>query len=365
MGKPDAGASRVSPDAGRRGDDRTARAGTANAVGMAIAERSLAARFNRPGSRDRRTTARSLSSRTATSWKASPPRRGRSPATSVSESSSTSTTTTTSRSTARRRGPSPRTCCSATRPTGGRCCTSSRRRHGSRRRSTRRSARAIAETARPTMIARAHDDRLRLAAQGGHQQGARQPARRRGGRADEEGARLGMDRALHDSGGLRDELSDGASNAGSTRRRTGSAASPSTRSAFPDLAAAVAPRAKGRSARGLGLRSCRPGRRRVARDARRVGEGDQRDRAEDAVAPRRRRRPLRVDEDDDREGSASSTARPAPDATSTTASASTRWPRSPTAWRTTAAFARSSRRSSASPTTCGRRAARGASASCP
>ena len=37
---------RVSPHAGSRGDDRPARTGSSNAVGMAIAERSLAHRFN-------------------------------------------------------------------------------------------------------------------------------------------------------------------------------------------------------------------------------------------------------------------------------------------------------------------------------
>ena len=56
--------------------------GIGNAVGMAIAERHLAARFNRGAQRSSTTTPMS-SAATATSWRASPRRRPRWPATSA------------------------------------------------------------------------------------------------------------------------------------------------------------------------------------------------------------------------------------------------------------------------------------------
>ena len=121
--------------------------GFANGVGMAIAQRFLADRYNRPAPRDRRLVdLRDLLRRRPDGGRQLR-RRRRSPATSGSAGSSTSTTTTTSRSTARRRSRSrPRTRASASRRTAGTSSTSTTRRIStrcsarSRRRRPRRSA---------------------------------------------------------------------------------------------------------------------------------------------------------------------------------------------------------------------------------
>ena len=160
--------------------------GFANGVGMAIAERFLAERYNRPAPRARRPPdLRDLLRRR-------PDGRGLAGggvdrrATSASAASSTSTTTTTSRSTARRRSPSrPRTRASASRRTAGTSSTwpTARTSTRSRPRCARRRGRAGAAVA----DRRPQPHRVPRAARAGHRQGARL-APRRGGGAGDEGA---------------------------------------------------------------------------------------------------------------------------------------------------------------------------------
>ena len=82
--------------------------GVATSVGMAIAEKWLAARYNRPGLASS-TTRSTPSPGTAASWRGSRRRRRRSPATSASTTSAGSSTTTTSRSRGAPTSRSPRT----------------------------------------------------------------------------------------------------------------------------------------------------------------------------------------------------------------------------------------------------------------
>ena len=92
--------------------------GFANGVGMALAERRLAARFNTPAHRvvDHHTYGIVSDGDLMEGLRRRPPRW---PGISASASSSTSTTTTASPSTARRTWPSPRTCPRAFGPTAG------------------------------------------------------------------------------------------------------------------------------------------------------------------------------------------------------------------------------------------------------
>ena len=106
-------------------------------------------------------------------------------------------------------------------------------------RSTRRSATATSETERPSIILVRTTIGYGSPHKAGTQQGARQPARRRGGRADQEGARLGVDRAvLRSARGAATHFRDGRRARDRAPRRTGSAASRDYAKAFPDLAAA-------------------------------------------------------------------------------------------------------------------------------
>ncbi len=104
VGQPHARASGEPPDAraSRRRPARSARA-SRNAVGMAIAEAHLAARFNRPGHDDRRPPHLRPGGRRRHDGRRAGRGRAPSPATSSSASSSSSTTTTASPSRARRR----------------------------------------------------------------------------------------------------------------------------------------------------------------------------------------------------------------------------------------------------------------------
>ncbi len=140
------------------------------------------------------------------------------------------------------------------------------------------------------------------------------------------------------------------------RRPSGSGASTPRRRRLPSWPSSGALAHEGSPAAGLGRgpsemeaggRIARDARRRRARPStrsRRTSPGCSAATRTSRSRPRRRSRATRT-----------STARPGRATTSTTACASTRWPASPTAWRITAASVRSSRPSSASPTTCGRR----------
>ena len=100
-GSADAGPPRVRPDAGRRGDDRTARPGLRQRRRHGHRRAAAGGRVQPARPRRSSTTGPTASARTATSRRASRPRRPAWPATSGSASSSSSTTTTTSSSTGR------------------------------------------------------------------------------------------------------------------------------------------------------------------------------------------------------------------------------------------------------------------------
>ena len=146
--------------------------GFTNAVGMAIAERRLAAEFNRAGHEivDHRTYV--ICSRRRPPGGHRVRGRARSPATCGWASSSSSTTTTTSSSTARRRWPSPRTSARASRRTAG--TSSASRTATTSTRSTPRSRRPRPTTARRSSPSAPH--RLRQPEQAGQRR--RRTARR-------------------------------------------------------------------------------------------------------------------------------------------------------------------------------------------
>ena len=235
--------------------------GTANAVGMAIAERFLAARFNRPGPRDRepphlrarlrrrpdggdlvggRLARRPPEARQARLPLRRQPRLARRADVAVVHRGRAAPLRG-----LRLAGPARR-----------------ERQHRPRRDRRRDPRRPSPQEDRPTHHRRAHDDRLRLAAQGGNVRRARQPARRRGGRADQEGARLGVDGAVPRAArGRSQALPDGGRARHAPPRANGSAASPAWATAYPGSRRGVADGAQGRPPGGLGRRTCRRGRR--------------------------------------------------------------------------------------------------------
>ena len=209
--------------------------GFANGVGMAIAERFLAERYNRPAARARRAPGlRDLLRRRPDggrdAWR---PRR--SPATSASGASSTSTTTTTSRSTARPRSRTrPRTRASASRRTAGTSSTSTTRRTSTR--SSRRSRRRRPRRSGPRCRSSGATSRTRRSEGDGHREGARLPARRGRGRGDEGGARLGSRRTVPRPGRGRRSTWPGTSvSRGSPPSRSGTRRFERWSTAFPGL----------------------------------------------------------------------------------------------------------------------------------
>ena len=167
--------------------------GFANAVGMAIAERRLAREFNRPGHDDRRPLDVRALLATATSRRASPRRRRRSPATSACGKLVVALRRQPHPARrADRRWPGRRTSSQAVRglrlarPAGrGR-----QRRRGDRRGDRRGPRRRPAEPDRGP-----DPHRLRQPEQAGHAEGPRPAARRRRGPARQGGLRLGPGRS--------------------------------------------------------------------------------------------------------------------------------------------------------------------------
>ncbi len=212
----------------------------------------------------------------------------------------------------------------ATRPTAG--TSSASRTAGRSTRCATRSRRPTPRPDRPSFI------QLRTHIAWGapharrHREGARRAARRRGDPADEAGLRLGSRQDV-----LRPR-----------RRLRGDGPARARRRGAPRLARAPRrlprglPRARGRArsraarapARRLGVGPARPLRRRLAGDARELGRVHQRAREDDPRARRRLGRPRRLDEHADRRRRLDRRTTRSRAATSTSASASTRWARS-------------------------------------
>ena len=258
MGQPNPRPPRAAPDARasrrRRGPLGQ---GTANAVGMAIAERFLAARYNRPGHEivNHRTFAlvgdgdlmEGISSEAGSL--AGHLKLGK--LTYLYDDNHVSLDGPTSQ--LHRGRPAPLR--------GLRLAGAARRerQHGLRRDRRRDPDRRLAGGAADDHR-RPHDDRLRLAAQGRDLGRARQPPRRRGSGPDEEGARLGVDRGVLRAARGREELPHGAR----ARHEVGGRLGPPLRSLGEGLSGSgrgVADRPQGRAARGAGTRTCRSGRR--------------------------------------------------------------------------------------------------------
>ena len=360
VGKPDAGPPRVAPDAGRRGDDRAARPGhgqrrrhgdrgalarRAASTGPATRSSTTArSRSSRDGdlmegisSRGRRSLAGHLEARQAPLPLRRQPRHARR---------------------ARRRVASPRTSRAATRPTAGRSCAS---------RTATRTSTAIDAAIRTARLAgrrgrRSSSSRTTIGYGSPHKagtsRGARQPARRRRGRADQEGARLGVDRAVLR---CRRRPLEALPHGGRARRRRREARLGAAVRGVREGVSRTSPRSgalrgKGELPDGLGRGAARSGR--PGETRRRASAGGK---AMNAIAEHV---PWLVGGDADLSDSTKTKLEGAARA-STAATGAGRQPplrrprardgrRSPTAWRTTAACGPSSRRSSASPTTCGR-----------
>ena len=239
------------------------------------------------------------------------------------------------------------------------------RQHRPRRDRRARSGRPSSQQERPTIIA----VRTTIGYGSPHKAGTSaahgSPLGRRGGRADEEGPRLGVDRAvLRARRGA--EAASGARSSGASRPRpSGSAASRPTRRPIPELADEWRTAAKGRAARGLGRGAAELEGRRVAGHARRL-------RARPSTRSRKKV-PWLVGGDADLSESTKTKIEGAADFDGRTgdgnnihygvrehAMAAHR----ATGWRTTAACGPSWRPSSASRTTCGRRCAWRRSTTC-
>ena len=188
---------------------------------MAIAERRLAAEFNRAGSRRSSTTGPTSSPPTATSRRGSPRRRRAWPATCGSASSSCSTTTTTSSSTARRRWPGRRTSPSGSMPTAG---TRQRVEDGNDLDAIEAAIEA-AHRRRPAEPHRGPDPhRLRQPEQARQPEGARLAARARRGPPHQGGLRLGSgSQLLRPRRGARDCSATAIPAGERARRRLGGA----------------------------------------------------------------------------------------------------------------------------------------------
>ena len=268
--------------------------GFTNAVGMAIAERRLAAEFNRPGHDvvDHRTyvIARDGDLQEGIASEAASPRRP--PA--AAASSSSCTTTTTSSSTGRRRWPGPRTCSPASRPTAG-------RRSASRTATTSRRSRPPSDGAarRPAVDhRRPHAHRLRQPEQARHPEGPRLAARPGRGPPDQGGLRLGSGRALLRPG--RGARLSSVQPSPRARRwsPTGKRGCRAYAEAYPGRAAELRRRLAGRPGATAGTRASRP-----TRPVRGSPRGNA---SQDAIqalagprpgAVRRRRGPVRIEPD--------------------------------------------------------------------
>ena len=271
--------------------------GTANAVGMAIAERFLAARYNRPGHEivNHRTFClvgdgdlmEGISSRGGVAGRAPEARQAR-----VSLRRQPRLARRSDLAVLHRGRPA------ALR--GLRLAGAARRERQHEPRRHRRGDPNGRLAGRPAdHHRRADDDRLRLAAQGRDVGRARQPARRRGSGADQEGARLGVDRGVLRAARGPEALPHGARARHEGRGRLG----PPLRGlgeGLPGSGRGVAHGAQGRAARRLGRGPAEVEGRRLARDARGRRQGPERDRQARALARRRRRGPLRVHQDEAR-----------------------------------------------------------------
>ena len=260
-----------------------------------MAERHLAARFNRPGPRGGRPPHVRRSPATATSWRASRTRRRRSPGTSSSASSSSSTTPTASAS------PAPRTCRSPT--------TSAQVFEGygwhvvkvadgnDLEALARATDAAKAETDRPSLVIVQDRDRLRQP-EAGHVRRARLAAQRRAGRSRRSASSATPPRSRSSSRAEALAHLRGAVERGKEAEAEWRGRFEAYRKAHPDLAAELERAIDGRAAEGLGPGhpDLRDGRQ-ADRHALGRREDHQRDRGPRAGASRRLRRPQRLDGD--------------------------------------------------------------------
>ena len=371
VGQPHAGAPRVRRHAGRRGHDRPARPGLRErASGWRSPSATSPRASTAPATRRRPLHVRDRRRRRPDGGRRARGGVARRPP-AASASSSASTTRTASASPARRASRSPtdvRQACS--RATAGTC----------RRVADGNDLDAIdardrgGEDGRRQAVARrrADADRLRQP-EAGHVRRPRLAARRRAGRRDEEGARLPVDGAVLRRAGRARASCGRRSTAARPLEAAWRAKLDAYRAAHPDLAAELERVTAPASCPPAGTRTCRCSRRRQAagharRPAARRSTRSPRacpssSAARPTSTPRRRRRSRARATSRARRSSPPTGRAPwaasgaTAGATCTSACASTRWPRSRTASRSTAASSRSAATFFIFSTTCGRRSA--------
>ena len=324
----------VRPDAGRRGDDRPARPGLRQRRRHGHRRATPGARVQPPRPRRSSTTGPTSSPPTATSRRASPPRRPAWPATCASASSSSSTTTTTSSSTGRRRWPGPRTSRSASTPTAG---TPSGSPTATTSTPSRRPSRPPGPTTGPSLIAVRTHIGFGSPNKQDTPEGARLAARRDEVRLTKEAYGWDPDRTLLRAGRGARPLPRGGRRRARRSSRTGRRASTPTRDADPRPAAELPPPDRAARARPTaGTPTSRP--------TRPATEVATRNASQDAIqalaaaparAVRRRRRPVRV-EPDRRQGRGELQRRRARPEPAVRRPRARRWAASPTASPTTA-----------------------------